>query len=132
MEGQDAYKVVEMASEEFQGFITRISANYEAPTMKLSVCLLCWGFITYYQKKRHQEHSNYIVTPSFFKDEKTFLYLARRHGKVAPCGKKVALFAETCKITESPYMYAPPGVLEKKRGAYYNNSGYMNTQSNIV
>ena len=50
--------------------------------MKLSVCLLCWGFITFYQKRRHQEHSHYTVTPMYFKDEKSFLDLAQKHGKI--------------------------------------------------
>lgn len=49
----------------------------------------------------------------FFKDEKTFLDLAKKHGKLQDCeGKEssqllVAIFAEQCKIIESSYVNAP-------------------------
>ena len=84
-------------SPEYKQFIKKLEQNLEA-NQKLSVCLLCWGFITFYQKRRHQEHSHYIVTPTYFKTEDLFLKLARQHGKLLK-GNKVAVFADQCKIT---------------------------------
>ncbi len=48
----------------------------------------------------------------YFKDEKTFLSLAKKHGKLQESTNKdedtlVAIFAEQCKIIESSYINAP-------------------------
>lgn len=67
-------------SEEFNKFIEELEKNYTSSN-KLSACLLCWGFITSYQKKKHLEHSHYTMTPSFFKTKDQFIKIARLHGK---------------------------------------------------
>ena len=61
--------VVSRDSQEYRAFIKKIEQNCQSSDFKLSVCLLCWGFLTYFQKKRHTEHSHYIVTPVYFKNE---------------------------------------------------------------
>jgi hypothetical protein len=98
-------------SPEYQLFIKKIELNNSTEQkQKISVCLLCWGFITFYQKRRHQEHAHYTVTPMYFKDEATFLSLAKKHGKFHIGGDGetlVAIFADQCKIIESSYVNAP-------------------------
>ena len=93
----DEYLIVEIDSPEYKQFIKKLEQNLDA-NQKLSACLLCWGFITFYQKRRHQEHTHYIVTPTYFKTEELFLKLARQHAKLLK-GNKVAIFADQCKIT---------------------------------
>ena len=45
----------------------------------------------------------------YFKDERTFLELAKKHGKLQESEGKtlVAIFADQCKIIESTYINAP-------------------------
>jgi hypothetical protein len=86
------FQVVERTSETYRAFIrNKIEGNYagtnpngkggNAP--KNSACLLCWAFINNQQKKRHVEHEPYIVSPSFFKNEESFIKLARENGKLS-------------------------------------------------
>ena len=106
-------------SPEYQAFIKKIEHNNNEAKQKISVCLLCWGFITFYQKRRHQEHANYTVTPMYFKDERTFLDLAKKHGKLQDTEDKtplVAIFADSCKIIESSYVNAPARSLAFAQG----------------
>jgi hypothetical protein len=94
---EDEYRVVIKGSPEYQAFIKRIEVNNLPETkQKISVCLLCWGFITYHQKRRHQEHAHYTVTPVYFKSEVTFLSLAKKHGKLQDNGMEtlIAIFAD--------------------------------------
>jgi hypothetical protein len=72
---------VHRQSDEFKQFITRIEHNYES-TNKLSACLLCWAFLTSYQKKKHLEHAHYTITPSFFRTEQMYLKHAKMHNKL--------------------------------------------------
>jgi len=95
---------VEIGSPEYKEFIRRIEGNFQS-SAKLSACCLCWGFITYNQKKNHQEHSHYTVTSTFFKNEDTFLNLAKQNRKLED--RRVALFAERCQIISGSYT-APP------------------------
>ncbi|CAI2367593.1 unnamed protein product [Moneuplotes crassus] len=55
---------------------------------------MCWGFITSYQKKKHQEHLSYIVTAKDFQDEASYLNLCNFNNKIQ--GNKIALFSESC------------------------------------
>jgi hypothetical protein len=100
------HKIVTLGSPEYKIFIKKIENNYNAQS-KVSACLLCWGFIAYYQKIRHKEHSHYTVTPAYFKDETHFLSLAKKHGKLSDNDTKVAIFADQCKITDSTFTNGP-------------------------
>ena len=61
-------RYVHIESDEFKSFIREIEQNYENNSSKLSACLLCWGFLTSYQKQKHLEHAHYTITPSFFRN----------------------------------------------------------------
>ncbi|TNV77405.1 hypothetical protein FGO68_gene4525 [Halteria grandinella] len=106
----DEYKVVLKGGREYQAFIRKLEYNNTEAKMKNSACLLCWGFITYHQKRRHQEHAHYTVTPTHFGKESKFLDLAQKHGKLHTTEDDktlVAIFADQCKIIESSYINAP-------------------------
>ena len=103
--------------------------------MKRSRRSLCWGFITFYQKRRHQEHAHYTVTPMYFKDERTFLELAKKHGKLqeAEADKTlVAIFADQCKIIESSYINAPARSLAFAQNQTMNQRSFGNQTVNEV
>eukprot|EP00347_Sterkiella_histriomuscorum_P002908 403366330 len=91
---------VSTQSDEYKKFIKRIEQNFAIQNFKLSACTYCWGFMTAQQKKRHPEHGPYHITPSYFKDETSFLALCKLHGKLMEIGKgpnkqiKVPLFNE--------------------------------------
>eukprot|EP00347_Sterkiella_histriomuscorum_P001639 403371250 len=125
----DEYRVVTLDSPEFRAFIKKIEVNNNESKHKLSACLLCWGFITFYQKRRHQEHSHYTVTPSYFRDEKTFLGLAQKHSKYLEQpdgGVLVGIFAEQCKIIESSYINAPNRSHAFAQSGARNGGGFAN------
>ena len=114
-------RYVERSSLEFKKFIERIEANFEASN-KLSACLLCWGFITSYQRKKHLEHSHYTVTPSYFKNEESFIKLCKMNGKAE--GDKYALFNEHCRIlVGNPYFTPPPRAIPRSYDAYSSGGG---------
>eukprot|EP00347_Sterkiella_histriomuscorum_P006485 403352587 len=124
----DEYRVVTLDSPEFRAFLKKIQSNNESKH-KLSACLLCWGFITFYQKRTHQNHSHYIVTPAYFRDEKTFLSLAQKHSKYIEQpdgGVLVGVFAEQCKIIESSYTNAPNRCHAFAQSGSRNGGGFAN------
>ena len=82
--------------------------NYEQNSSKMSACLLCWGFLTTYQKQKHLEHAHYTITPSFFKNKDMYLKHAKAHEKVKEDGTMVALLNDQCKIiVGNPYIVQP-------------------------
>jgi hypothetical protein len=89
----DTLKYVHRDSQEFRAFIAKLEDNYESSN-KLSMCILCWGFLTSYQKKKHMSHAPYIVTPSFCKNEDQFVKYALTQKKVRENNKLIALFNE--------------------------------------
>ena len=103
----ETLRYVHRSSNEFKAFIKKLEMNYETCN-KFSACLLCWGFLTSYQKKKHLEHAHYTITPSFFRTEQMFLKHAKLHGKLKDSDTMVALFNESCKILiGNPYMQGP-------------------------
>uniref|UniRef100_A0A7S3FV38 Uncharacterized protein n=1 Tax=Strombidium rassoulzadegani TaxID=1082188 RepID=A0A7S3FV38_9SPIT len=89
-------------------FIRKIEQNYEQNSSKMSACLLCWGFLTSYQKQRHLEHAHYTITPSFFRNKEQYMKHARTHEKIKDNGTMIALLNDQCKITVgNPYMVQP-------------------------
>ena len=64
----ETLRYVHRSSAEFKSFVKKLEMNYDGSN-KLSACLLCWGFLTSYQKKKHLEHAHYTITPSFFRTE---------------------------------------------------------------
>ena len=100
-------RYVHRSSNEFKSFIKKLEMDYETSN-KLSACLLCWGFLTSYQKKKHLEHAHYTITPSFFRTEQMFLKHAKLHNKLKDGDTMVALFNDSCKILiGNPYMAGP-------------------------
>lgn len=100
----ETLRYVHRASAEFKSFIKKLEMNYEGSN-KLSACLLCWGFLTSYQKKKHLEHSHYTITPSFFRTEQMYLKHAKLHNKLKDSETMVAILNESCKILiGNPYM----------------------------
>lgn len=100
----DTLKYVHRGSLEFKHFIKKLEDNYEASN-KLSMCILCWGFLTSYQKKKHMSHGPYIVTPSFCKNEDQYVKYAIAQKKVKDNNTLIALFNEQCQqLIENPYM----------------------------
>ena len=81
MSEEQQLRYVHRDSDEFKSFIQRIEHNYDS-TNKVSACLLCWAFLTSYQKKKHLEHAHYTVTPSFFRTESMYLKHAKTHNKL--------------------------------------------------
>lgn len=94
-------KWVSIYSREYKEFITKIEMNWESNSTKLSVCLLCWGFLSFSLKKKHMEHSHYTLTPSFVKNEEMFLKLAKKHKRMSEDEQNVQIFAEKCKVRPS-------------------------------
>ena len=72
MNPETTLKYVHRDSQEYKQFLIKLEQNYDASN-KLSMCILCWGFLTSYQKKKHMSHSPYIVTASFCKNEDQFI-----------------------------------------------------------
>ena len=72
--------------------------NWQGAGTKLSVCLKCWAFLTFSQKKKHLEHQHHTITPSQLKDEAKFKELAAQYNMMKDEGKTIALFAEKCKL----------------------------------
>lgn len=49
---------------QFRMFVKRLENNFsEENVYKLGACVFCWGFITPAQRKRHQEHTAFLVVP---------------------------------------------------------------------
>ena len=92
-------KWLSIHSREYKSFITKIEMNWESSSTKLSVCLLCWGFLSFNLKKKHMEHSHYTLTPSFVKNEEMFLKLAQKHKRISEDEQNVQIFAEKCKVS---------------------------------
>ncbi len=106
-ESFETLRYVHRQSADYKSFIKKIEQNYESSN-KLSACLLCWGFLSSYQKKKHLEHSHYTITPSFFRNEQMFLKHAKLHNKLKDNDTLVALLNESCKILiGNPYMQGP-------------------------
>lgn len=61
-------KYVSIDSEEFAKFMNKLEKNF-LDSNKKSACLMCWGFISSYQKKKHNEHGPYLITPTNFKNK---------------------------------------------------------------
>jgi hypothetical protein len=93
MSSSEDLRYVHRNSEEFKQFVHKIELNYESSN-KHSACLLCWAFLTSYQKKKHLEHAHYTITPSFFRNEQMYLKHAKMHNKLKDADTMVALFAE--------------------------------------
>ncbi len=93
MNPNETLKYVHRESQEFKQFIVKLENNYDSSN-KFSVCILCWGFLTSYQKKKHMSHSPYIVTPSFCKNEDQFMKHAIAQKKTKDNNRLVALFNE--------------------------------------
>ena len=93
-------QIVGLDSVQFKQFVKKIEDNCKRSDCKLSACLLCWGFLSYFQKKRHQEHSHYIVTPVYFKSEKLFKELALKHGKLYEQQNQIAIFSDTVSLQQ--------------------------------
>ncbi|CDW86713.1 UNKNOWN [Stylonychia lemnae] len=105
----DEFRVITTESPEYKAFIKKLKENNESK-QKLSVCLICWGFITFYQRRIHVQHSHYTVTPMYFKDEKSFINLAKRYDKYLeqPDGKIiVGIFAEQCQNINQSFTAGP-------------------------
>ncbi len=103
----ETLKFVHRESSEFKAFMKKLEDNYESSN-KLSVCLLCWGFLTSYQKKKHLSHSPYIITPSFCRNEDQFFKHALAQKKTKDNNTLVAIFNEACQqLLENPYMTTP-------------------------
>jgi hypothetical protein len=101
-------RYVHRSSDELKKFIQKLEQNYECSN-KLSACLLCWAFLTSYQKKKHLEHAHYTITPSFFRNEAMFLKHAKMHNKLKDGETMVALFAESARILiGNPYITSAP------------------------
>ena len=112
MSTHDSLKYVNRDSQEFRVFIKKVESNYESSN-KQSLCLLCWGFLSSYQKKRHLQHGPYVITPSFCKNEDQFFKHALAQNKVKSSSSDnktlVAIFNEQCPpLIENPYNFAPP------------------------
>lgn len=121
--------IVAKDSPQYKAFIKKIEHNCKSADSKLSVCLLCWGFLSYFQKKRHQEHSHYTVTPVFFKNEEMFLQLARKHGKIYDNETKVAIFADVVPLAANSYASvsgSTGAAIGPKVGSVAGNFGPMN------
>ena len=103
----ETLRYVHRSSNEFKSFIKKLEMNYDGSN-KLSACLLCWGFLTGYQKKKHLEHAHYTITPSFFRTEQMYIKHAKLHNKMKDSDTMVALLNESCKILiGNPYMQGP-------------------------
>ena len=87
-------KWVSIHSKAYERFIQKIEMNWEGNTTKLSICILCWAFLSFSLKKKHMEHSHYVLTPSFIKNEEMFLKLAKKHKKMSEDEQNVQIFAD--------------------------------------
>ncbi|CAI2376439.1 unnamed protein product [Moneuplotes crassus] len=112
---------VSIHSTEYKKFIQKIELNWESNSTKLSVCLLCWGFLSFNLKKKHMEHSHYTLTPSFVKNEEMFLKLAKKHKRMSDDEQNVQIFAEKCKVIN----YSAPVYGAKKETKSSTQSLYV-------
>lgn len=96
------FNVIERGSAPYKEFIKKLEKNYALSGTRLSVCLLCWGFIPAHLKKRHLEHEPFIVTASFFKNEEAFVKIAKENGKISGNGTRVITFKDACVFTCGP------------------------------
>lgn len=104
----ETLKYVHRDSQEFKQFIKKLESNYDNSN-KQSICLMCWGFLSSYQKKRHPTHAPYIVTPSFCRYEDQFMRFAKERDKTKDNHTLIALFNDQCpNIIENPYLTAVP------------------------
>eukprot|EP00347_Sterkiella_histriomuscorum_P009423 403341271 len=97
-------RYVHRSSDEFKVFLKKLEDNYESSN-KQSVCLLCWGFLTSYQKKKHMAHQVYIINPSFCKNEEMFLKHATNQKKLRDNNQLIALLNDQCaQLLENHYL----------------------------
>ena len=96
------YTILERNTPEYKDFILKLEKNYNDPSTKNCVCLLCWAFLPSHLKKRHLEHEPYVVTASFFKNEESFIKLAKENGKVSGNNTRVIIFKAACNFRGGP------------------------------
>ncbi|CDW72429.1 UNKNOWN [Stylonychia lemnae] len=104
-------------------------------TNKQLVCLMCWGFLTQYQKKKHNAHSVYIITPQFCRNEDMFVKKAHEHNKLKENNTLIALFNSQCaQLIENHYMQPVRGAQHKPvmptQAAYVQGAQQMNLPPN--
>ena len=100
----ETLKFVHRDSAEYRAFLKKLENNYESSN-KLSICLMCWGFLTGYQKKKHMSHQVHVVTPSFCRTEDQFLKYARDMKRTRDNSTLIALLNDSCPaLVENPYM----------------------------
>lgn len=96
------YQILERNTPEFKDFIMKLEDNYRVSSKKSCVCLMCWAFLPSHLKKRHLEHEPYVVTASFFRNEESFIKLAKENGKISGNNTRCILFKAACKFRGGP------------------------------
>ena len=125
----ETLRYVHRDSEEYRNFIKKLENNYESSN-KLSMCLMCWGFLTSYQKKKHMAHTLYIITPSFCKNEEQFMKNAIAQKKTKDNNQLIAVFNESCQQLLENHYYQPPAAPRQVIAMNYSQAFNRNGQSN--
>jgi len=85
---------VEKDTPKYFNFMDMLKDNHKKAygPNKLAACIICWNMIKTKDTVEHLFHNNYILTSVHFRDEDSFLKLARKHSKLSNEGDKIMIF----------------------------------------